>query len=328
MPNTFEEASRATEEMFAQENNEDMPLEEGQEEMSDERGQQDADEEGPQDLTPEEAAEENLMQQEQIATEGAMLEQTAEAAELAAGMAAQKNEELQRVMAELEALRKQNEQLQGTVTELSNRNEERILEEALTPPTLDINGLAFADEEAQKAALAKFAQDLSDYDRQQIMKEMTPALEYAKRGMRDAEKAEVMAALSQVPELQNIQQMIPQLDRIIENNKWLSSDDMPMDEKYINAYALARGINSIKTPPPQPEEPKEPTVEELMTMYNNNPAFQELVEKQRLDAIKQSQQVPPMSASSGAAGAALNIKEKPQTLEEASRRTREMFGMM
>jgi hypothetical protein len=328
MPNTFEEASRATEEMFAQENNEDMPLEEGQEEMSDEIGQQEAVEEGPQDLTPEEAAEQNAAQQEQIAKEGAMLEQSTEAAEIAAGMAAQKNEELQKVMAELEALRKQNEQLQGTVTELSNRNEERILEEALTPPTLDINGLAFADEEAQKAALAKFAQDLSAYDRQQIMKEMTPALEYAKRGMRDAEKAEVMAALSQVPELQNIQQMIPQLDRIIENNKWLSSDDMPMDEKYINAYALARGINSIKTPPPQPEEPKEPTAEELLEIYNKNPAFQELVEKQRLDAIKQSQQVPPMSASSGAAGAALNIKEKPQTLEEASRRTREMFGMM
>lgn len=328
MPNTFEEASRATEEMFAQENNEDMPLEEGQEEMSDEIGQQEAVEEGPQDLTPEEAAEQNAAQQEQIATEGAMLEQTAEAAELAAGMAAQKNEELQMVMAELEALRKQNEQLQGTVTELSNRNEERILEEALTPPTLDINGLAFADEETQKAALAKFAQDLSAYDREQIMKEMTPALEYAKRGMRDAEKAEVMAALSQVPELQNIQQMIPQLDRIIEKNEWLSSDDMPMDEKYINAYTLARGINSIKTPPPQPEEPKEPTAEELLEIYNKNPAFQELVEKQRLDAIKQSQQVPPMSASSGAAGAALNIKEKPQTLEEASRRTREMFGMM
>ena len=328
MPNTFEEASRATEEMFAQENNEDMPLEEGQEEMSDEIGQQEAVEEGPQDLTPEEAAEQNAAQQEQIATEGAMLEQTAEAAELAAGMAAQKNEELQMVMAELEALRKQNEQLQGTVTELSNRNEERIFEEALTPPTLDINGLAFADEETQKAALAKFAQDLSAYDREQIMKEMTPALEYAKRGMRDAEKAEVMAALSQVPELQNIQQMMPQLDRIIENNKWLSSDDMPMDEKYINAYTLAEGINKIKNPPAPPEEPKEPTAEELLEIYNKNPAFQELVEKQRLDAIKQSQQVPPMSASSGAAGAALNIKEKPQTLEEASRRTREMFGMM
>ena len=99
-----------------------------------------------------------------------------------------------------------------------------------------------------------------------------------------------------------------------------------MDEKYINAYALARGINQIKNPPPPPEEQKEPTVEDLMTLYNNNPAFREMVEKQRLEEVKQSQQVPPMSASSGAVNAALNIKEKPQTLEEASRRTREDFS--
>jgi hypothetical protein len=322
MPNTFEEASRATEEMFAQENNEDMPLEES---MSDEGGQQEAVEEGPQDLTPEEAAEQNAAQQEQIATEEAMLEQSTEAAEIAAGMAAQKNDELQRVMAELEALRNQNQQLQGVVTELSNKNEQRVMEESLTPPTLDISGLAFADEATQQAALTKFAQDLSAYDREQIMKEMTPALEYAKRGMRDAERADVMAALSQVPELEGIRDMMPQLDRVIENNRWLSSDDMPLDEKYLNAYALVRGINSIKTPPAPPEEPKEPTAEELLEIYNNNPAFQELVEKQRLDAIKQSQQVPAMSASSGAASAVLNIKEKPQTLEDASKRSYEDF---
>lgn len=103
---------------------------------------------------------------------------------------------------------------------------------------------------------------------------------------------------------------------------------MPIDEKYINAYAMAKGINSINNPPAPPEEPKEPTVDELMELYNTNPAFQEMVEKQRLGVIKQSQQVPPFSASSGAVNAALNIKEKPQTLEEASRRTREMFGQM
>lgn len=322
MPDTFKEASRATEELFANENNDEQMVDE----MAEAEGQQQEVEEGPQDLNPEEAAAQNEMQQEQIATEGAMLEQTTEAAELAANMAAQKNEELQRVMAEMEALRQQNEQLQGTLTELSKRNEEKILEEALTPPTLDWSGLAFADEATQKAALAKFTEDLSNYDRQQIMKEMAPALEYAKRGMKEAERAEVMAALSQIPELENIQQMMPQLDRIIQNNRWLSSDDMPMDEKYINAYALARGINQIKNPPPPPEEQKEPTVEDLMTLYNNNPAFREMVEKQRLEEVKQSQQVPPMSASSGAVNAALNIKEKPQTLEEASRRTREDFS--
>lgn len=325
MPDTFEEASRATEQMFA---NEEDNIQTEQEMEFDEEQQQNVEEEGPQDLTPEEAAEQNEIQQGQIEKEGAMLEQTTEAAEIAASMAAQKNEELQRVMAELEAVKSQNEQLQGTLTELSKRNEERVIEEALTPPTIDLNGLAFADEEEQRAAFAKYAEDLSKYERQQIMKEMSPAIEYAKNGMREKERADVIAALSQIPELQNIQQMMPELDKIIQNNKWLSSEEMPMDEKYINAYALATGINQIRNPPQPPAEPKEPTVEELMALYNNNPAFKEMVEKQRLEEVKESQQVPMMSASSGAAGAALNIKERPQTLEEASRRTREMFGVM
>ena len=62
-------------------------------------------------------------------------------------------------------------------------------------------------------------------------------------------------------------------------------------------------------------------------MYNNNPAFQELVEKQRIDTLKQSQQVPPFSASSGAVNAALNIKEEPKGWDDASKRTRAMFGL-
>ena len=64
-----------------------------------------------------------------------------------------------------------------------------------------------------------------------------------------------------------------------------------------------------------------------MKLYEETPTFQELVEKKRLEAIKQSQQVPPFSASSGAVNAALNIKEKPKTFEEASERTRKMFGL-
>jgi division protein CdvB (Snf7/Vps24/ESCRT-III family) len=118
--------------------------------------------------------------------------------------------------------------------------------------------------------------------------------------------------------------MLPQLDRIIESNKWLKSDDMSIEEKYINAYAIARGVNAINTPP---EEPKELTEDELMELYDKNPTFQELIEKKRLEAIKQSQQVPTFSASSGAVNAALNIPEKPKTLEEASKRTMQMFGL-
>lgn len=329
-PNTFDEASAATEEMFANEQLSLADVPPANEETPPANSEQTAEnppaEETPTETPPTGTEEPPAQQPENETTP--TVGQAAQTAEVAAQVAAEKDSQLQQALAENEALKQQNQQLQGTIDEMSKQNTENIVEDALTPPTLDINGLAFADEETQRAAMAKFAEEMSAYDRQQIMKEMSPALEYAKKGMRDAERTEVVEALSQIPELAGIKDMLSQLDRIIANNKWLSSDDMPMDEKYINAFAMARGINSINNPPAPPEPAKEPTPEELLAMYNNNPAFQELVEKQRIDTLKQSQQVPPFSASSGAVNAALNIKEKPQTLEEASKRTREMFGDM
>ena len=330
-PNTFDEASAATEEMFASEQLSLVDVPPATEENPPADGEPGADN-PPAEETPAEnpptGTEEPPAQQPGTETPPSAIEQAAQTAEVAAQVAAEKDGQLQQAMAEIESLRQQNQQLQGTIDEMSKQKTDEIIEDALTPPTLDINGLAFADEETQKAAMAKYAQDMSAYNKQEFLKEMSPAIEFAKKGMRDAEKTEVVEALSQIPELKGIKEMLPQLDRIIAGNKWLSSDDMPMDEKYINAFAMARGINSINNPPAPPEPAKEPTPEELLALYNNNPAFQELVEKQRLETLKQSQQVPPFSASSGAVNAALDIKEKPQTLEEASRRTAEMFRDM
>lgn len=321
MSNNFDEAAAATEDLFAQEQ---LP-QNNEEEITNEQAEESvAVEEAPAENSPT-GTEEPTAGQTEIETAPSAIEQAAQTAETAAQVAVEKDSQLKQALSDIESLKQQNQQLQGTIDELSQKNAENIIDEALTPPTLDINGLAFADEEAQRAAMAKFAEEMSTYDRQQIMKEMSPVLEYAKKGMREAEKTEVLEALSQVPELSGIKEMLPQLDRLIGNNKFLSSSDMPMDEQYINAFAMLKGINSINNPP---EPKKEPSTEELMELYNNNSAFRELVEKQRLDTIKNSQQVPSMSASSGAAGAALNIKEKPQTLEEASRRTREMFRGM
>ena len=115
----------------------------------------------------------------------------------------------------------------------------------------------------------------------------------------------------------NFENKLIELEKIVSSNRWLQSEDMPMDEKLINAYAIARGVNAINTPP---VEQKELTSEELMELYDKNPTFQELIEKKRLDAIKNSnsQQVPPFSASSGAVNAALNIKEKPKHPKNAA----------
>ena len=320
MLNIFDEANKATEEMFTEQTNpeavENQNPEENPENISGSEETQTAEvstEGAPASASPENA------NPEQTA-----LGEAAQTAEVAAQVAAEKDAELQQVKQQLEAERQRSAQLQGTVEELSRQNEHEVVEEALQPPELDIGSLAFADEETVKAAQAKYAADLADYNRKAFMKEFAPVIEQANEAKYAKEKSEVIAALSQVPELKGIDGMLPQLDRIIANNKALSSNDIPMDEKYITAYAIAMGVNSMNTPPVQQ---KELTSEELMALYNNNPEFQEMVEKQRIEQVKQSQQVPPFSASSGAVNAALDIKEEPKGWDDASKRTRAMFGL-
>jgi exonuclease VII small subunit len=302
MPN-FDEAMNATEEMFAN------PPSAEEEPIVEETVEPPVEEAAPPtEPTPEDA----------------VLDDAVNTAEVAAQVAQEKDTQLQQALQQIEALQAQNQQMQGAIEELSNKNEENLIEEAMQPPTLDINGLAFADEETIANELSAYAQKMSAYNRKEFEKEYEPVLEFAKKGMQEEEKARVLSDLSEAPELQGIKEMMPQIERIIANNKWLQSGDMPLDEKYVNAYAIARGVNAINTPPPEPQ--KELTSEELMQLYESNPAFQELVEKKRIDAIKNSQQVPPFSASSGAVNAALNIKEKPKTFDEAFARTSTMFG--
>jgi hypothetical protein len=310
MPNIFDEANKATEEMF-----------ENPEAVTEETPEATV---GAEEEQPVEAPAEETPAPENATPEQVAMTDAAQTAELAARVAAEKDAELQQIMQQLEAEKQRNAELQGTVDELSKQNEQEVVEEALLPPELDISSLAFADEDTVKAAQAKYAADLAEYNRKTFMKEFAPVIEQANEAKYAKEKNEVLSALSQVPELQGINDMLPQLDRIIANNKALCSDAVPMDEKYITAYAIARGVNAINTPP---AEPKAPTTEELMALYNNNPEFQEMVERQRIEQVKNSQQVPPFSASSGAVNAALDIPEEPKGWSDASERTRKMFGL-
>ena len=306
MPN-FDEAMAATEEMF--ENIENEPQEE---------------------MPPQEQEPDNQMGNteepdiDQYEEQMSALDEASNMAEIAAQAAQEKDMQLQQALQEIELIKAQNAHMQGTIQELSKKNEEALIEDALQMPTLDINGLAFADEETIRNAQEEYARQMTEYVKGDVLREVSPFVEQAKEGIRQKEKAELISALAEIPEVADINEILPQIERIIEHNKWLQSDDMPMDEKFINAYAIARGVNAMNTPP---EQPKELTEDDLMELYDKNPTFQELIEKKRLDTIKKSQQVPPFSASSGAVNAALNIKEKPKTWDDASERTRKMFGL-
>lgn len=312
-PNTFDEARDMSQALLR---NEQTPIDGNEDE-----GSQPMEEGTPAETNPA-GTEEPTAQQPGIDASMPVMEQAVQTAEAATEAAVQKDNQLSQVMAELESLRQQNQQLQGTIDEISKQNTEEIINDALEPPMLDVNALAFADDETVKKAQADYAIKMSEYNRNQIMKELSPFIEQAKEGMLEKEKNETINVLAGVPELEGIKEMLPQLERIIKNNSALSAENVPLDEKYITAYAIAKGVNSINNPP---VEKKEPTTEELMELYNNNPAFQELVEKQRIESLKQSQQVPPMSASMGAVNAALHIKDKPQSFDEVLERLKSQY---
>lgn len=228
--------------------------------------------------------------------------------------------QIQQILEENQQLRHTNEELQKTITQQSDEQEGKIEEMAL--PTLDLSNLAFDDAEtiAQKQNI--YAQQMADYVRRGVMSELAPYLAEAKQGMEHKQQESLLESLEQMPEFKEIRGSLPQINRIMEQNSNLFASDAPYEDKIIAAYAIARGANAINTPPKAT-----PTTDELMAMYNANPEFQQMIEKQRIDALKDSQQVPVMSASSGLTNAALNIKEKPQTMDEASERARAMFRL-
>ena len=252
-----------------------------------------------------------------------MTEQAVGAAEAAVRELENKDGQLEQVLQELNAVKEQNQLLQDTLTQMSEKKEESIVEEMTKPvmPQIDFSSLAFEDEATVRQKQEEFARQMADYVRGEVLSEINPFVEQAKEGLRQKEKEELFNVLREIPELKGIEGMIPQMDRIIAQNRALSESDIPLDEKYITAYAIAKGVDSINNPAAAP------TAQELLDYYNSNSEFRDLVERKRVEELKKGQQVPPMSASSGAVNAALNIKEKPKTFEEASERTRHMFGM-
>lgn len=273
----------------------------------------------PEAGVPEEAAQ----QPEQQAPEQGALEDAVHTAEQAAQAAQQKDMELQQVMQELQALRGQNEQLQQTISQMSEVQKESIIEEATQPPMIDINGLAFSSQDEINAAQAEYASQMAQFTESQIMKKLEPFIKQAKEGMREKEKNEFLAMIANHPILSGAKDMMPQMEAIIKQNPRLFGEGVPLDEAMVAAYIMINGVNALEQP-----KKKELSTDELMALYNSNTEFKDMVEKQRLDELnKDSQQVPPLTSSSGAVNAALNIPKAPETLDEASKRVaREIFN--
>ena len=195
MENDFENARNQTEEMFASEN-----------EQASEQQEQPVSE----NAVPDEG--------QALSAATAQTEDAIQTAEAATRAAEEQNAQLNQVMSELGAMKQQNDDLQRQLKEMSDVQKEKIVEQAIEMPTLDLDDLAFADDETKANVQREYAQKMAEYVKGDIMKEMSPFVEQAKEGLYQKEKNEVVSALSQIPELTGIEQMLPQMEQIIKNN--------------------------------------------------------------------------------------------------------------
>jgi len=224
--------------------------------------------------------------------------------------------QMQQIMLENQQLRQQTQYLQQLL-EQTNAQQRETTVENVTPenvpvmPELDFNALSFADEEQQRAATQKYASDMESYVMDRVMKKINPYIEESERNRAEAERMNALKRLENVPQLRGIGTMTNQLDEVIAKNDFLKS--MPAEDRYITAFVLSKGAESINNPP------KAPTVDELMNYYNSNQDFQNAVEKLRINQLNSNSggNVPAMSASGGIGGAVVNVQEKPKNFDES-----------
>ena len=250
---------------------------------------------------PEQPAEEQLSQEEVTAR---ALEASQKAVEIA-----------QKRSADVEALRTENEHLKGLLRETQESNQENIEGLSNEMPELDLSDLTFADDEQVAQRTTDYMRKAMEYAQRtaetNVLKKLEPIISKAQQSAELQEQAEVLSVLENVPSLSGIKEAAPQLKNIISTHKALQSPNLSTEEKMITAYAILQGVNGINS------RNQKPTHDDFVSMYEQSPELQQLVEQKRAEKLKDSQQVPNLSPSSGAGNVALNIQEKPKNLKEA-----------
>ena len=233
-------------------------------------------------------------------------EETAAAQQQAVVEANQAQQDVSAIMAENTAMKAELERLKIIQSDASKNNLQNIVDEALEPPKFEFD--VYDDDETAKAKQIKYANEMAEYSSKQAMKKFEPVLQKYEQDKATSETENTINTLASMPEFSDIKELTPTLKDVLLNNKAVASMDN-VEEKVVTAYAIAKGLGAMHK--------KEPTPEEMLAMYEKNKDFRDLVEKKRIEKLP-NQQVPLLSASTGASSAALNIPSKPKTLDQAS----------
>lgn len=319
--NNIEEASAAISDMFAAQQAAD-----------------EADADRAEAAAEQAAAEETVDEAQVDADEASRQAEEAGAIANAAAQAAQErdnqlnalNAQYEQMMQQMQAIAQENEQLKSQMhdmyegfSEQQRAQEAAVIEQAEADdrPVLDLDELQFLPEDERQAAINKYADDMRDYTMRGVLEspEIAELVRQAQDGRTQREREEALSEIEKYAETANVRAYLPYIDRIMQNNPYFTDGNMPMVDKVLNAYMIARGAEALQA------KPKEMSVDDLMGMYHNNPDFAKAIEQERLAAVKEGQQVPTFAPSDGDANAAVNIPEKPGKVEDVAEKLRKLW---
>lgn len=245
-----------------------------------------------QDVPPEDQTAEQAVSQ-QPAVEPNTLDAILTATE-AYQRAQQENEQLKARLAELEAAMQQQ----------SQAAENTIVDEVLEPPEFPIDGFEYLSDEERAQRLAEYNSAMAEYTKKQILKEISPAIQYFQQQSKLAEYEATRNALASSPELKPLMDDFDGIDRVIQRTPELESLDP--QRKLIIAALINKGIKAVNNQ-------KEPTPEEIASQALQNPEAMRIIETKRAQQIAQkNQNIPKITASSGMSNAAAMPEEKPK----------------
>lgn len=202
----------------------------------------------------------------------------------------------------------ENQQLKQSMAQQSDATKAK-LEDALEPPTLDINGMMYDDDETRQKKQNEYNAAMLDYQRKMLMKEMQPMVDSYREQQKTREMQSAISNLHTVPGMGGrFDDVTADIPQTIKSIPALAS--MPPNEAVVLAALVAKGRAAANAPAKTPEQ--------VADEVYSNPEVMKLLELKRTQALQQNQNIPPMSASQGAMSAApVNVDHKPETVQDA-----------
>lgn len=255
-----------------------------------------------------------------------MMSQQTEALRNATGM-------VQQMQSQNQALNQEIERLRSALDEQNQAAEVSEIRQAVTPPappqipTLD--ELAYLDDEGKAARQNEYASAMAEFIKCQAMADLQPFIDRAKEAERiEAEEAIITKLSSPESGYADFADFIPMIKNIAKNNPLVANAEAG-DDKYLTAYAIAKGIKANEPVAPKTQLTDEDLRllgnEQLLAIYRSNPELQRLIAQEQMSKAKETGEVPTFSASGDAANVALNPTEKPKNLADAKKTLMNFF---